>query len=116
MKCNSMVADLQVYISGHTISFPAYVLPVAGADVVIGASWLETLGPHVADYSTSMIRFLQGSNFITLNGYKAAPVSHTQFHQLIRIHNTDAISELFMLQSEETSNMLLEGSNIEVPT
>lgn len=42
---HGIVQELPVPINGHTLVFPAYVLPVVGSDVVIGASWLATLGP-----------------------------------------------------------------------
>lgn len=54
MRCDLMVAKLPVLISGYTISFLTFVLPVVGIDIAIGAAWLETLGLHVADYSAFM--------------------------------------------------------------
>lgn len=45
MQGEGMIREIAVVIQGHTIRFPAFVLPIAGSDIVIGASWLATLGP-----------------------------------------------------------------------
>ncbi|XP_054814180.1 uncharacterized protein LOC129314762 isoform X1 [Prosopis cineraria] len=57
--------------------------PVAGADVVIGALWLATLGPHVADYTVgqSYIKCCNGDDFLTLLGKQGPTVSQAKLHQ-----------------------------------
>ena len=34
-----------------------YVLPIAGANVILGIQWLQSLGPVLADYNTLTIQF-----------------------------------------------------------
>jgi len=98
-KGHGIVRDFQVQIQGHTLTFPAYVLPVAGTDVVIGASCLATLGPHVADYSTSTVQLDLGSQFLTLKGTRDPPTVQAQFHHWIRLQHTDAIANCFIFQA-----------------
>jgi len=45
---------------------PVYLLLVSGADVVLGAPWLATLGPHVSYYSALTLKFYLEDEFITL--------------------------------------------------
>lgn len=56
---------------------------MAGADVVIGALWLATLGPHVADYTVgqSYIKCCNGDDFVTLLGKQDPTVSQAKLHQ-----------------------------------
>ncbi|KAF7802266.1 Transposon Ty3-I Gag-Pol polyprotein [Senna tora] len=51
----------------HEIMISAHVLDVTRADVILGAQWLATLGPHIADYSTATIKFYCNGQFITLH-------------------------------------------------
>lgn len=98
-KGHGIVRDFQVQIQGHTLTFPAYVLPVAGTDVVIGASCLATMGPHVADYSTSTVQLDLGSQFLTLKGTRDPPTVQAQSHHWIRLQHTDAIANCFIFQA-----------------
>ncbi|MCI42914.1 hypothetical protein A2U01_0064151, partial [Trifolium medium] len=61
-----MVRKLHVQVQGHELVVPAYLLPVAGADLILGSSWLATLGPHIADYAHLTLKFYQQGKFITL--------------------------------------------------
>ncbi|XP_028754553.1 uncharacterized protein LOC114714022 [Neltuma alba] len=97
LTSSELVNDTPVQIDGHILHMSCFVLPVAGVDMVIGADWLETLGPHVADYSTSTIKFLLGDQFITLKGYRGPAANQAQCHHSIRLTNTEAIAELYML-------------------
>jgi hypothetical protein len=49
MTAEGVIQNLPLEIQGHKLEVPVFLLPVAGADVILGASWLATLGPHVAD-------------------------------------------------------------------
>ncbi|XP_028775639.1 uncharacterized protein LOC114732519 [Neltuma alba] len=99
MTGEGIVRAVPLQIQGHTITLPTYVLPIAGSDVVIGASWLATLDPHVADYTigSPRIKFFNNGEFVTLHGLSHPPVSQAEFHQLQRLVRTDAIAELFLM-------------------
>lgn len=68
LEVAGFVNNLQVSIQGHTITLPVYLLPLIGADLVLGAPWLATLGPHIADYRAMSIKFHLDNTFITLHG------------------------------------------------
>ncbi|GJZ40012.1 hypothetical protein Tco_0586575, partial [Tanacetum coccineum] len=57
----------------------AYVLPISGADIILGAAWLATLGPYIVDYSSATIKFYLDEKFSTLKGY----LLHTQDHSIV---------------------------------
>lgn len=41
--------DLEVKIQGHSLKLPIYLLPVAGADLVLGVARLATIGLQISD-------------------------------------------------------------------
>ena len=65
LKGKGQVQQLPLDIQGHLIQLLAYVLFVIGGEVVLGASWLATLGLHVAIYSKATIKFYLNGKFIT---------------------------------------------------
>ncbi|MCH93845.1 hypothetical protein A2U01_0014798, partial [Trifolium medium] len=67
MSAEGMIQKLPLEIQGHMIEVPVFLLPIAGADVILGASWLATLGPHVADYASLTLKFFLKDKFVTLS-------------------------------------------------
>ncbi|MCH79797.1 Ty3/gypsy retrotransposon protein, partial [Trifolium medium] len=98
LTVEGMVRELQLQVQGHELSIPAYLLPVAGADLILGSSWLATLGPHIADYAALTLQFYQNGQFIKLQGDRKNTPLQAQFHQLKRMHHTNAIDECFTIQ------------------
>lgn len=47
-----------------------YFLQIMGVDLILGASWLTTLGPHVTNYHNLYIQFVVDNQLITLKGDK----------------------------------------------
>ena len=97
LTVEGLIRELEVKIQGHSVVLPAYLLPVAGADVVLGASWLSTLGPHISDYSKLTLKFFSNNHFITLQGDQLQLPSVAQCHQLRRLQHTHSIAELYSL-------------------
>ena len=85
---------------GHDgqLLIPVYLLPVAGADLILGTAWLATLGPHVADYSALTLKFFHKGKFITLQGDTSMGPGQAQLHQLKRMCNTRSIDEVFTVE------------------
>jgi len=95
-----IVRHLDVLIQGHRLKLSAYLLPITGADLVLGAAWLATLGPHISDYNTLTLKFYLDNKFVTFHGETLPTTSPAQFHHLRRMSHTHAIAELFTLQAE----------------
>lgn len=95
------INDLPVVIQGNTLHLPVYLLPITGADLVLGAPWLKILGPHIADYNALSIKFYVKDTFITLYGDKHKGPSPAQFHHIKRLHHTHSIEESFTLQFQQ---------------
>lgn len=40
LHVEGLVEDLQVKVQGNTLSFPVYLLHIAGTEIILGAAWL----------------------------------------------------------------------------
>jgi hypothetical protein len=98
LTVEGMVKQLHAHIQGHDIVVPTYLLPIAGADLILGSSWHATLGPHIADYATLTLKFCLHDKFITLQGNKMTGPQQSQLHQLKQMQQTHAIAECFTVQ------------------
>jgi len=77
-----LVQELEVSVQGHTLKILVYILPISGADLVLGAAWLATPGPHIADYNIFTLKFYKDHKFVTLHGEHPQLPTQAQFHQL----------------------------------
>ncbi|KAI5443720.1 hypothetical protein KIW84_012394 [Lathyrus oleraceus] len=102
MTAEGVVTQLRVVIQNHEMLITAYLLPVVGADLILGTAWLATLGPHVADYSALTLKLFHKGNFITLQGDTSMVPRQAQLHQLKRMQNTKSIDELFTVERIQT--------------
>lgn len=99
LTAEGFVKNLQVRVQGHSLQPLVYLLPITGADLVLEATWLAALGPHIADYNALLTKFYLGDSFVTLHGEpNLISPSPAQFHHIKRLHGTHSIVELFTLQ------------------
>ncbi|MCI01233.1 hypothetical protein A2U01_0022258 [Trifolium medium] len=111
LTVEGMVRQLPLQVQGYELVVPAYLLPVAGANLILGSSWLATLGPHIVYYANLTLKFYQQGKFITLKGDKHPIPQQSQLHQLRRMQHTNAIAECFTIQlmeSEIPQDILVE--------
>nr|KYP73406.1 hypothetical protein KK1_006031 [Cajanus cajan] len=101
MTAEGLIPDLKIEVQGHELHCPVYLLPVAGADVILGAAWLATLGPHVADYSALQFKFMMNGKYITLQGDRSSLPQQAQYQYIRRLQHTDAIAECFTVQLQD---------------
>lgn len=57
LQVKGLVPEVSLQVQGHTLTLPAYVLTITGADIILGASWLAALGLHMTDYSKLSTQF-----------------------------------------------------------
>ncbi|MCI33850.1 hypothetical protein A2U01_0055068, partial [Trifolium medium] len=98
LSAEGLIQQLPLHIQGQEVKVPVYLLHISGADVILGSTWLATLGPHVADYATLSLKFFQHGKFITLQGEGQVEATPAQLHHFRRLHHTDAIEECFAIQ------------------
>ncbi|XP_058784061.1 uncharacterized protein LOC131658827 [Vicia villosa] len=97
IQCQGICNNVQITLQDKPFHLPFYLLPIEGADVVLGMAWLRTLGPIQADFSIPSITFTHQNTSLTL---QADPSSHplpTTFHQLKQMVHTDSISSFHLM-------------------
>ncbi|GJY36047.1 ty3-gypsy retrotransposon protein, partial [Tanacetum coccineum] len=106
LQVEGLITSIPLYVQNELIKFSTYVLPISGADIILGVAWLATLGPHLADYSSVTIKFYLDDKFITLTGDTSLSPAQAQFHHFKRLSATNAIAEAYTLHcfSMETSS------------
>ncbi|XP_043700319.1 uncharacterized protein LOC122651046 [Telopea speciosissima] len=103
LQCEGMIKHLQVSVPPRSFVIDTYVLPLFGADLVLGVQWLATLGPVVFDYSVPALEFHVGSERIRLTGDSTLVPPPLQYHSMRRLLDTDSLAEIFCLESQPLS-------------
>lgn len=61
LDCDHLCANVCLSIQGQIFHVDHHVLPISGADIVLGVQWLKELGPIITDYSQLTMRFTRES-------------------------------------------------------
>jgi len=87
LECTRVCEEVSVVIQSTQFTVDLHVLPIAGANVVLGVQWLKSLGPVLTDYNTLCMKFFHAGNLVELKGDTETTlnfISSTQFHRLQR--------------------------------
>ncbi|MCH93797.1 hypothetical protein A2U01_0014750, partial [Trifolium medium] len=92
LQCTGLCVDIPLMVDNHLFTTSLYVLPIQGADVVLGVQWLQTFGPFVFNFSVPSMQFYHNNSLITITGSKPNNLKPVSFHQLTRMLHTNAIA------------------------
>lgn len=92
ITCSGFCADVPVNLAKQMFHIPFFIIPIHGADLVLGVQWLQTLGSFLSDYTIPSIQFTYNNTPITLTGNTSTQPSLATFSQYCRFVFTDAIS------------------------
>lgn len=91
LECNSFFPNVPLELNKKTFLVPLFVLPVEGADIILGVAWLSSIGPLIAGFSISQLSFTINNKQSILCGESlTAPVSPSSLHTLI--HKSSVVS------------------------
>jgi len=57
LKCTTICEAIPISIQNIEFLVHLYVLPIVGANIVLGVQWLKTLGPILVDYNSLSMQF-----------------------------------------------------------
>jgi len=78
IQCQGICPLVDISLQTFTFTIPFYLLPIEGANVVLGIEWLHTLGPIQAYFSIPSIAFTHQNKQITLQAATpSTPISTT---------------------------------------
>ncbi|XP_058752398.1 uncharacterized protein LOC131625563 [Vicia villosa] len=97
LQCEGICNNVKLVLQEHQFKLPFYLLPIEGADIVLGMAWLRTLGTIQADFSIPSITFNHNNSPMTLQGDSATLPKHTTFHQFKQLVHQDSIASLHLM-------------------
>jgi hypothetical protein len=106
LHCTGLCIDTPLTVDEHTFNLSLYVLPIQGADVVLGVQWLQTLGPFVSGFTIPSMQFYHQDTLLTITGTKPNHVSPASFHQLTRMLHTHAIDSLHSISMVPSTHQI----------
>lgn len=68
IECHQICPQVKIHIQSHTFTVDLHVLPLSGADIVLGVQWIKSLGPILTDYNDLSMKFLKNGKMIELRG------------------------------------------------
>ena len=100
------VRRASLLIQGFEITADRFVLPVEGADVVLGIAWLSTLGIIVHDYKNLTMQFASNGSTVVLQGDRSLLKGPTQLQSLRRLVHNDVVLSFLTFQLEDSRFLL----------
>ncbi|KAL6506420.1 hypothetical protein OROGR_024601 [Orobanche gracilis] len=98
IQCQGVCHNISIVLQGFSFCIPLLVLPISGADVVLGVQWLETLGPVLTLYNIPQMSFSYEGQDITLTRERRLQSATPK--QIQRYQQTDAIASMYALSFE----------------
>lgn len=75
LQSEGYCSNVRTKLQGTKINHSFYVLSLGGCDIVLGVSWLMTLGPIIWDFSTLTMMFEYDGKIICLKGLSPSGLS-----------------------------------------
>ncbi|XP_058782994.1 uncharacterized protein LOC131657638 [Vicia villosa] len=97
LPCGYLCRQLPILLGPNEFFVDFFVLPISGAELVLGVQWLKTLGPILTDYNTLTMKFIINNQTILLQGIPKPHPTEASLHQLKRMISTKAIDTCLQL-------------------
>ncbi|CAJ2638860.1 unnamed protein product [Trifolium pratense] len=103
LECSGLCPDVPINIQNNLFHIPFYLLPIEGADVILGMEWWRNLVPLTADFSIPQISFKQHDTNITITGDSKTLPTQSTYHHICHLAHTDSIVAIHLLTFQPTS-------------
>lgn len=87
LECTHRCEAVTIEIQTTKFIIDLYVLPISGANIVLGVQWLKSLGPVLTDYNTLCMKFFHDGRLVELKGDRKSTLSSLsppQFCKMLR--------------------------------
>ncbi|XP_058742349.1 uncharacterized protein LOC131614818 [Vicia villosa] len=102
LNCSGLCQQVPLTLQDNLFTISFHLLPIEGADIVLGMEWLRTLGPLMADFSIPKLSFTYNDNDITITGDSKTLPTPSSFHQICHLLHNDSIASLHLLICQPT--------------
>nr|XP_011471074.1 PREDICTED: retrovirus-related Pol polyprotein from transposon gypsy [Fragaria vesca subsp. vesca] len=94
--------ELEIVLQGITLTNCFYVLPISGCEVVMGASWLKTLGDIIWNFETMVMKFQIGGKTECLQGLTTPQASFVSCKSMTKLLRKEREAMLVQVHSIAT--------------
>jgi len=105
ITCSLVCLAVPLQFGPHNLSVDMFVLPLSGAEIVLGIQWLKTLALVLTDYEALTMKFVKDGQLVQLEGLPKPLPSEASLHQLKRMLHTDPVSQFFHIQIFTSSSI-----------
>ncbi|GAU38235.1 hypothetical protein TSUD_145900 [Trifolium subterraneum] len=109
LECAMQCTGVNFIIQGNHFTSDFFVLPLGGAEVVLGVPWLTSLGPILVDYTTLLMRFTHLGQPIELKADAPFKPKDISAPQMKRCVSTNSVS--FFLHLQHILDLSLEAQS-----
>ncbi|XP_061340529.1 uncharacterized protein LOC133287007 [Gastrolobium bilobum] len=99
MDCLGVCSQVEIEIQGHHFRPDLYVLPLQGAEVVLGVQWLSEWGDITINYRDLVMRFEREGQQVELQGAHNLTMEAIQLHQLRKLQSSNSVACLYQLHA-----------------
>ncbi|XP_057428622.1 uncharacterized protein LOC130722049 isoform X1 [Lotus japonicus] len=93
---------IKAKVGNIEITIDALVLDLGGLDLVLGVSWLSTLGKVIMDWKHLTMQFVQGEHVVKLQGMKGRSSYQSNLHSFLSDTQGRNLGEGWWLQFQAT--------------
>ncbi|XP_061375850.1 uncharacterized protein LOC133317958 [Gastrolobium bilobum] len=99
LGCKGVCQQIGLNLQGHMFLPDLFVLPIQGAEVVLGVQWLSEFGDVTTNYNNLVLKFERAGKLIELQGESRLQVEPIELHQLRKLTHSDAVATYFQMQT-----------------
>ncbi|GAU30089.1 hypothetical protein TSUD_392450 [Trifolium subterraneum] len=103
LQCSYFCPNLAITLGSNKFLVDVFVLPLSGAELVLGVQWLQTLGPILTDFEKLTMKFFYNGEVVQIAGTPKPSPEEASLHQLKRLVSTNALDTFFHIQASPSS-------------
>ncbi|KAL0312986.1 UNVERIFIED_CONTAM: hypothetical protein Sradi_5697900 [Sesamum radiatum] len=97
LRCSGLCPQVPLTLQHHTFLGSLYMLPIHGANIVLGVQWLQSLGPLLFDLFVPPMQFYYHNTLVTLTRMSSTHVEPALLHQLCRLIATHTVVDAYTI-------------------
>ena len=82
LHCYQICTAVPIFIQGVEFIIDLHVLPLCGANIVLGVQWLRSLGPILTAYTTLSMKFMHQGRAIKFKGKDTSALQPLSVNQV----------------------------------
>ncbi|XP_039137100.1 uncharacterized protein LOC120274627 [Dioscorea cayenensis subsp. rotundata] len=115
VDCAGTCHQVSLQLGEASFSVDLILLPIYGADIVLGVQWLSDLGPVLFDYRHLWMEFIHHGTTIRLNGLTPLQLSYISPSALTKHSLTSSVAQFCSLAVEKPDPPLHPSFGVSAP-